>query len=215
MKIIFKFITILMLLFISICYANNVPIFKGGIKQSAVFNQGAAAVHYCLTPTNHDVPSCLLQYYKSHGASAQAIEFMKLSHGYIQKINYQRNLAVVLANVLAGDHSQAIYIINTQGDFLDPVYLDQTLDKNLQNQFNKNKQYQALVKKNNNLFYINADLAPQVEQTKNGNLSVIFNYRIASCMACAKVASAKVAFNFYNNGKFKNIVLLAVAKYQD
>lgn len=191
---------------------NFIPLFKGGLLPEAIFPQGRAAINHCFVAGNHDVPQCLLQYYQRHGASSQAIAFLQLTGGYIEKMATYGKITVILAHVMAADHSQQIFIVNTEGDFFDAEYLSKGIADSLDRQFNKNTQYQALVKSNPLIFYLNDDLTPQVEQDKNGSISVLFSYRITECMACAKKAFAKVAFNFDRKGKFKNIKLDSVTK---
>ena len=212
---IFKVAANLILLMSSLCFAaaveaHIVPEFKGGITQAAIFSGGKAAVDHCLEPGDHDLPGCLVRYYKNHGASKQAIKFLQLTSGYIQKIIPYGHISIILAHVMAADHTQQIYLVNAQGDFIDPDYPSKEMAEELDLQFQTNKQYHALVKANPTIFYFNDDLTPEVKRAKNGHVTVLFSYRITNCMACAASAVGTVAFNFNRAGDLQGVELLSV-----
>ena len=199
----------------SLCFAaagqaHIVPEFKGGITPAAIFSGGKAAIDHCLVAGQHDFPGCLVEYYKNHGASKQAIKFLQLTSGYIQKIIPYGHISIILAHVMAADHTQQIYFVNTKGDFIDPDYPSKELAAQLDRQFQTNEQYHALVKANPMIFYFNNDLAPEVKQAQNGHVTVLFSYRITNCMACAPQALGTVAFNFNRTGDLQDVQLLSV-----
>lgn len=199
----------------SLCFAaagqaHIVPEFKGGITPAAIFSGGKSAVDHCLVAGQHDLPGCLVGYYKNHGASKQAIKFLQLTSGYIQKITRYGNISIILAHVMAADHTQQIYLVNTQGDFIDPDYPSKEMAEKLDRQFQTNEQYHALLKADPMIFYFNNDLTPKVKLDQSGQVTVLFSYRITNCMACAPKALGTVAFNFNRAGDLQGVELLSV-----
>jgi hypothetical protein len=212
MKKTFTLLTAILVVFSTSCFANaivtNIPIFKGGLNNNSYFQQGDSAIKYC-QKKHGAIDKCLVNYAKKHNASKQAIEFMKLTSGYINKIDQHGNIAIITANVVAADHNQEIFIINKDGDFINPNTAASSQE--IGNLLSKEPLFKALGKNGYHpMSFLQTDVAPQIKINTDGQQAVVFSYRLTNCMACENAGVANISYNFENNGKFKDISVINI-----
>lgn len=199
-------------------YADTVlPEFAGGIKPDAITSKQLTEeeMNACMDPAKTgDYESCILAVMKKHNASAQAIAFNKYTNGWINDFKTYGKLTVIVASIQAADFNTGYFIINDQGAVID-VYDYAILD---QIDINKNPHYKEITQR-----FPNVRLYPPlhtsfsyVTTSPENTPRVVFTYSLVNgCSACEIVGTAKIGFDFDNDGKFINAKLIDLIPTQN
>jgi hypothetical protein len=193
---------------------TTVAQFKGGVGSNAVFNNTgfAEAAHSCTVKypfskfRNADQlrKNCLAAYMKAHGASRQAIAFMRYAPvpAAITQVRMYSSAAVVYAKMMWADASGGFALIGKSGQIV-PIWEPPS--------FKEDPRYEACAKGHPELtLWATSVTWPVVRRLGGGGQTFIFTFAARTCHACANVCKVAVAYDFDYVGKFKRVRLFKV-----
>lgn len=206
-KILWTFAVILM--FSHVSRAETVlPEFQGGFQTKAMWKVPNSIIHELQVDCSKQAQSpqafqaCQLNYMQQHGATKQALVFFKATNGWVQDFRRYQHVTVVKSLVMAADHAEEFFIINSKGVVIDVD--DYNLLKTIN--LNSKQEFKDILK-----CYPKATLwfGSHNFPTPAGPSRLIFSYVIKDgCNACAIAGHAWLAFDFDTQGNFKSIKLI-------
>lgn len=206
-KILWTFAVILMFSHVSRAEIR-LPDFQGDFQSKAMWKVPKGVIQTMMQDCSRtaknpqDFRTCQVKFMQQHGASEQAIAFFNAKSAWIEDFRRYRNLTVVKTVVMAADHSDAFFIITSQGVIIDVDDYDLLKTINL----NSKPKFKAILK-----HYPKASLwfGNHRFPTLAGQTRLIFSYLIKDgCNACAIAGHAWLAFDFDALGNFKGIKLI-------
>lgn len=206
-KILWTFVVILM--FSHVSRAETVlPEFQGGFQTKAMWKVPNGVIQTMMQDCSQharnaqDFRACQILFMQQHCASEQAIAFFKAKSAWIQDFRRYQPVTVVKSLVMAADHSEEFFIINSKGVVIDVD--DYNLLKTIN--LNSKREFKDILKR-----YPKATLwfGGHHFPTPAGPSRLIFSYVIKDgCNACAIAGHAWLAFDFDTQGNFKSIKLI-------
>ncbi|MGH7987448.1 MAG: hypothetical protein ACREQX_14315 [Candidatus Binataceae bacterium] len=189
--------------------------FKGGVRPNAVFNNSGFfnAARACTEQypfakfhqrTDELRENCQAKYMKAHGASAQALAFMRYAPvpAQITQVKIYSSAAVIYARMMWADASGGFALIGKSGQIV-PMWEPPD--------FRTDPRFQDCEKGNPDLtLWATSLTGPQVQRLGGGGNTFIFTYDARTCHACANVCRVAVAYDFDYIGKFKRVRLFKV-----
>jgi hypothetical protein len=195
------FLILISLVFFNFSYADNIPVFVGGLheKTLAVCYQDVL-VSCKAKQLDSENLSCFQGQMAKQDTCDQGLAFLKASNGTVEKIEHHQYIDVVYATVIAADHSDDFFMIGHAGDF---VNLLGTPDLNIR----KASGYKKIAKRFPGVILWPVSDAsldfPKHVQLKSGGDRIIFQQEMTNeCLACEKAGVAQVAYDFDTQGKF-------------
>ncbi len=192
-------------------YADTVlPEFAGGIKPDAIMSKPLSKdeTNQCMQATNpDDYQSCILTDMQKHNASVQAVAFNKYSRGWIKDFKTNGKLTVIYATIPGADYSDGYFIINDQGAIInvDDYAILSQID------ITKNAHYKEIIQHypSASLWPGNHQSFPDVTTSPENSPRFVFTYSLLNgCHACEIAGTAKIGFDFDNDGEFINAQLI-------
>jgi hypothetical protein len=190
-----------------------VPEFTGGVRAGLVFrhtgfmNEARACAEKFPFSKYHVHAGrmrkdCIGQYMKEHGASAQAIAFMRFAPvpAAISEVKSYPVAAVVHADMMFADAADGWALIGKSGDVV-PLWYGVELDRD--------PQFARFVAKHQGATLWAIDW-PKASLLDDGAEQFGFAFEIKTCNACAILAHANVGYDFDRNGKFAGTHLLTI-----
>lgn len=190
----------------AIAAPENVQIidsFKGGLnidlinqcneKVESLCNQDDQSIMQymqCTKKTMQDLDYC-----------QQNLAFLNATSGYFENIKQYDNIAVINAMVIAADHSEAYFIVDSQGELVSPT---DALDLKQADNY-----AQIAAKFNRVMLWPIPYTFPSVKKLDDGGQRVVFQQLLLNgCHACEQAGIAKVAYDFSPDGHYTGISLL-------
>lgn len=187
---------------------ESVQDFVGGIniKDAHICRRYVQAANCSSKTVFSDFKDCVKSVLTKHPVCKQSLAFFHLTGGGVLKsIRRYHNIDVILADyVYIADQGTGYYIVTKSGEYL-------TLPINLSREALKAARgYNIIVKK-----YPRVELwqildFPTAERLPHHRYRLIFTQQLKNgCNACALAGTAKVAYDFTNDGlKFSNVKIL-------
>ena len=192
-----------------------VPAFIGGAKSDAVYRdpnfikaaRECAILHpfqQYMAETPKVVSACVEKYMKSHGASAQAIAFMRFAPvpAQISELRNYGPVSVAYAEMLFADRGDGWTVIGKSGELI-PLWAPADISQDPQfSEFRKSSPDVDL--------WPDGLTWPRASTTANGGERLVFTFQLKTCHACAIAANAELAYDFDRNGRFLGTHLLKI-----
>jgi hypothetical protein len=192
-----------------------VPEFTGGLRPGLVFQHAgfmnearACAEKFPFSKyhvhTDRMQKDCIGQYMKEHGASAQAIAFMRFAPvpAAISEVKSYSVAAVVHADMMFADAADGWALIGKAGDVV-PLWYGVELDRD--------PQFARFAAKHQGATLWGDSIDwPKASLLDGGAEQFGFAFEIKTCHACAILAHARVGYDFDRNGKFAGTHLLTI-----
>jgi hypothetical protein len=147
---------------------------------------------------------CIGRYMKEHGASAQAIAFMRFAPvpAAISEIKSYPVAAVVHADMMFADAADGWALIQKSGELV-PLWCGVEMDRD--------PQFAHFVAKHRGATLWGDSIDwPRTSLLDDGAEQFRFVFEIKTCNACAILAHANVGYDFDRNGKFAGAHLLTI-----
>lgn len=198
--------------FMNLAQADTVlPEFVGGVKPETIFKQADAMKIFKKCTASATDPSnyqqCLLDAMQSKGANDQSIAFLKYASGWITEDQAHGNITIVHAFIPAADHDDGYFVISNDGTILDVD--DATILNDID--ITKNTAYQTIIKNypSATIWPGNHQGFPDVTTSPQNSPRLIFTYTLLNgCHACEIAGTAKIAFDFDDDGRFLGATLI-------
>ena len=186
------------------------PEFVGGVKPDAVMSKPLTQneINQCMQATNPtDYQNCILTTMQKRDASDQAIAFNKYSRGWIKEFKTDGKLTIIYASIPGADYSDGYFIINNQGSIInvDDYAILSEID------ISKNPHYKEIIQQfpSASLWPGNHQSFPDMTTSPENSPRLVFTYTLLNgCHACEIAGTAKIAFDFDDDGQFLNAQLI-------
>ena len=191
---------------------SHVAAFVGGARRDAIFRDdhfqnvvSDCAAKYPFQAYMEDVPrrvaDCMETYMKSHGATAQAVSFMRFTPTPTQISELRTYGPVAVAHV---SHLDTWVAIGRSGDLLQ-VWSEVDVSGD--------SRFATLHQPDQDLALSHDGLTwPSASRLQSGGERLVFEYRVESCLSCPAVGRAAIAYDFDRTGIFTGVCVLSVTK---
>ena len=138
----------------------------------------------------------------------QNYAFLTKKHAFIRSIKEYGNIGLLYATVVAADHNDEYFLIDSQGNVIEP---SGALD------IKRVKQYKNIVKQYPNVFLEPMTVAPPIyKKLKNGQQALIFQQLLKNgCHGCSQAGLANVQYAFDKDGKFIDATVVKLIPHLD
>jgi hypothetical protein len=194
-----------------------VPEFVGGVFPSAAFKQPGffEAARGCLEQTKlgkHPEAAqnlqqdCLATFMRDHGASTQAIAFMRLAPvpAAISEMREYGPVAVVHASMMWADGSDGWALVGKSGELI-PLWEPPQIDQS--SKYVEFKSHHPGVS-----VWSDALSWPRAPASASAGGGLAFAFALKTCHACATLGTADVIYRFNEAGRLKSVDLLRITK---
>jgi hypothetical protein len=193
----------------------TVPDFVGGLSPLAAFNHRGFfdAARRCLEqfpfakyPAGAAVrqKSCLAEWMKQNGARQQAITFMRLPPvpATIAEVRDYGPVDVIHDAMMWADASDGWALVGASGEMI-ALWNPPRLDSDAK--YLKFKMLHPDV-----IVWTDSLTWPQMQHLPTGGTELLFGFSLKTCHACARLGTAKVAYQFDHKGRFTGSQLIQI-----
>ncbi|MGH7933512.1 MAG: hypothetical protein ACREQN_10130 [Candidatus Binataceae bacterium] len=196
--------------------ATTIPAFVGGVRPGAIWHDKGffdaaracfdkhpfARFHERAQTLQSD---CEVDYMKRHGASAQAIAFMRYAPvpAQIDQVRHGRAASVVYADMMWADAASGFALVGKSGEVV-PLWTAPELDNDPDYATFKRHYPDAML-------WGTSVGWPQVTPGRQGGDRFVVTFNARTCHACATIGKAVVAYDFDQRGKFDGVRLLKIS----
>ncbi len=193
----------------------TVPDFVGGLYPLAAFNHSGFfdAARRCLEQfpfVKYQAgaavrqKSCLAEWMKQNGARQQAITFMRLAPvpATIVEVRDYGPVDVIHAAMMWADASEGWALVGKSGEMI-ALWNPPSLDSDAKYLKFKLLHPDAIV-------WTDSLTWPQMQNLPTGGTELLFGFSLKICHACARLGTAKVAYQFDHEGHFTDLRLIKI-----